>query len=231
MNPNLRFCIILFATSCCIWTLRMHLEKFWIIYLIHVYRNTVVVKVGMDISSSIAAYLIGWALMLVIICVKTVTIDIFVFICFATIGLTSQWLIIFSIRVSTAILTISLDEIKGKMSKLPINVLYTVIMNEGKLNKLIFGKFLNTMKRYKTSRYRPKHSAFKFLILKSKVWREYDWKHIQHLMVHIFKKFKESHQLNKIFYLNINDYFIYNVHIFSSLYSLQADNLCWQVFI
>jgi hypothetical protein len=129
--------------------------------------------------------------------IKNLTIDIFVFICFATIGLTSQWLIIFSIRVSSAILTISLDEIKGKMSKLPINVLYTVIMHEGKLNKLIFGKFLNTMKRYKTSRYRPKHSPFKFLILKSKVWREYDWKHIQHLMVHIFKKFKESHQLYK----------------------------------
>lgn len=160
----------LFATSCCIWKLRMHLENFWIIYLIHVYRNTVVVNVGTDIIDSIAAYLIGRALILVIICVKTVTIDIIVFICFATIDLTSQWQIIFSVRVSSAILTISLGEIKQKMSILPMNVLHTVKMHEGSLlNQLIFDKFVNTMKLHKMSRFRPKYVAFNFLILK-KVW-------------------------------------------------------------
>ena len=54
--------------------------------------------------------------------VKTFKTDVIFFIGKVVLCLTSHWPIIFSIKVNSLILKISLGEIKGKMSKLPINV-------------------------------------------------------------------------------------------------------------
>jgi hypothetical protein len=51
--------------------------------------------------------------------------DVIVFVANAIMCLTSHGQIIFSITVSSLILAISFDEIKEKMSKLPINLFYS----------------------------------------------------------------------------------------------------------
>ena len=75
-------------------------------------------KVETDIDTSIAVRLIGEAVILVIMYVKTFKTVAIVFIGNVKMHLMSRWLIIFSIRVSSFILTISLIEIKVKVLKL-----------------------------------------------------------------------------------------------------------------
>jgi hypothetical protein len=104
---------------------------------------TAVMKVETDIITSIAASPIGWNVILVLVYVETFITNVIVFVSniiilvlvyvetFITnvivfVGniimcLMSHWQIIFSITVSWLILTISLGEIKGKMSKISIN--------------------------------------------------------------------------------------------------------------
>ena len=83
----------------------------------YTYRITADLKVETDIIISIVESPIGRD---VIICVKILKAEVIVYIGNAIICLTSRWPIIFSIRVSLLILTISLGEIKGQMIKLQI---------------------------------------------------------------------------------------------------------------
>ena len=77
-------------------------------------------KVETDVAS-IAASLIGWAGILVIMYVETFKMDVIGFlISIKPQNVTSHWPIFSSIRVNPLILTILLSEIKGKMSNLPI---------------------------------------------------------------------------------------------------------------
>jgi len=80
-------------------------------------------KVEIDIIASIAASPKGQAVIVVIMYVETFKTDVIVFIDDALGYLTSHLPIIVSIGVNSLILTISLCEIKGKMSKLQINQL------------------------------------------------------------------------------------------------------------
>jgi len=83
-----------------------------------------VMEVETDIMDSIAVSPIGLAVILVIMYVETFKTVVIVFIGNVKMHLMSRWLIIFSIRVSLFILTISLIEIKVKMSKLPKKIKY-----------------------------------------------------------------------------------------------------------
>ena len=82
---------------------------------------TAVMKVETDIITSIAASPIGWNVILVLVYVETFITNVIVFVGNIIMCLMSHWQIIFSITVSWLILTISLGEIKGKMSKISIN--------------------------------------------------------------------------------------------------------------
>lgn len=84
------------------------------------YRITTDLKVETDIIVSMAASLIGCAVIPVLSYVKTFKLDVIVFIGNMIICLTSHWAITFSIMVSPLILKISFCDIKGKMYKLPI---------------------------------------------------------------------------------------------------------------
>jgi len=84
------------------------------------YRITVVLKVKTDIITNIAVSPIGWVWILVIMHVETFKTDIIVFISIKHHNVMSHWPIFSSIRVTKLILTISLGEIKGKMSTLMI---------------------------------------------------------------------------------------------------------------
>ena len=84
---------------------------------IHCIKNTAVLKVETDIITSMTVSMIGRAMILMIVYVETSKTHIIVFICNIIMCLTSHWLIVFSIRVSLLILTISLSEIKGNVSK------------------------------------------------------------------------------------------------------------------
>jgi len=74
------------------------------------------------ISANTAASPIGQALILIIMYVETFKTDVIVYICNVIMRLMSHRAIIFSIRVSSLMLTISLGKIKGKKSKLLINI-------------------------------------------------------------------------------------------------------------
>ena len=93
------------------------------------YRITVVMKVETNIITSIRASLKGQTLILMIIYVETFNTNYIVFIDNAIMCLTSHWPIISSIRVSSLILTISLCEIKEKMSKLLIKYTLMYLLN------------------------------------------------------------------------------------------------------
>ena len=76
--------------------------------LLHVKnRIMAVLKVETDIITSMTMSLIGRAVILVIMCVKT---DVIVFIGNVIMCLTSHWLIVFSIRVRLSLLTRSYGE-------------------------------------------------------------------------------------------------------------------------
>jgi len=77
--------------------------------------------------TSITASLKGRAVILMIMYVKTFETDVIVVIGNITMSLMAHCLIISSIRVNSVILTISLGEIKGKMSKIPIILLTSYI--------------------------------------------------------------------------------------------------------
>ena len=83
-----------------------------------------VTEVETDIMASLAASPIGQAVILVIMYVETFKTVAIIFIGNVKMHLMSRWLIIFSIRVSSFILTISLIEIKVKVLKLPKKLKY-----------------------------------------------------------------------------------------------------------
>ena len=83
--------------------------------LLHVKnRIMAVLKVETDIITSMKTSLIGQAVILVIMCVKTFKTDVIVFIGNVIMCLTSHWLIVFSIRVHLSILTRSYGETNYK---------------------------------------------------------------------------------------------------------------------
>ena len=94
-----------------------------------IYRIMAVLKVNTDIITSITASSIGHHKHIVILHIKTITSvlrpsnEIFKNWCYCFYWqrhMTLHWRIIFSIRVSSLLLTIILGEMKGKMFKLPI---------------------------------------------------------------------------------------------------------------
>jgi hypothetical protein len=86
-------------------------------------------KVETDIITSITVSPLGCDVILVIMYVKIFKTNVIVFIGYFIMRLTSHWLIIFSIWVSSQLLAISLNEITGKMSKLLINdFLYSALL-------------------------------------------------------------------------------------------------------
>ena len=91
-----------------------------IFMMIKIYRITAILKVETDIITCITVRLTGWAVILVIMYIKTFKTKVTVFISNIIMCLTSHWQIIFKIRISSLIQTISPGEIKGKMSKLSI---------------------------------------------------------------------------------------------------------------
>jgi hypothetical protein len=119
------------------------LIKYLLFYLLKnsIYRITGVLKVETDIFS---ASLTGRTVMLVIMYVKIFKTGVIVFIGEVKICFTSHWPIIFNIRVnsyacelltdlillwikvSSVILTLSAAHIKGKMSNLPINIIFLI---------------------------------------------------------------------------------------------------------
>ena len=94
---------------------------------LNLYWTAAVLKVRTDVFTSITASLKGQAVILVKMYVKTSETDVIVVIGNIIMCLMAHCLIISSIRVNSVILTITLGENKGKMSKIWIILLTSYI--------------------------------------------------------------------------------------------------------